>query len=87
MERPRGGGYCRQWLGDSENCPLAAEASDREVGQPKLLIGWNKGTPPGPTTHSLELGNFPLCAKRPRIGGSAIGAVVSAETNSGLEEI
>jgi hypothetical protein len=26
-------------------------------------------SPPGPTTHSFELGNFPLCAKRPRTGG------------------
>ena len=31
------------------------------------LVGGS--SPPGPTTHSLELGNFPLCAKRPRTGG------------------
>src|SRR6267142_1059515 len=41
-------------FGNSENCPLAAEASDREVGQPKLLISWNRGTPPGPTTYSYK---------------------------------
>ena len=31
------------------------------------LVGGS--SPPGPTTHSFELGNFPLCVKRPRTGG------------------
>src|ERR1700752_4304763 len=31
------------------------------------LVGGS--SPPGPTTHSFELGNFPLCSKRLRTGG------------------
>ena len=39
------------------------------------------------TTHSIELGNFPLCAKRPLTGGLRRRCRVSSETNSGVEEI
>jgi hypothetical protein len=49
------------------------------------LVGGS--SPPGPTTHSFELGIFPLCAKGPELAGCAAGAVVSVETNSGVEEI
>jgi len=35
------------------------------------MTAWlaRSSSPLGTTTHSLELGNFPLCAKRPRTGG------------------
>ena len=39
------------------------------------------------TTHSLELGNFRFAPKGPELAGSAVGAVVSTETNSGVEGI
>jgi hypothetical protein len=39
------------------------------------------------TTQSFELGNFPLCAKGPELAGCVVGAVVSGENQSGVEEI
>src|SRR3981081_792041 len=44
-----------------------------QVAKPVELTAHNGlvggSSPPGPTTHSLELGTFPICAKRPRTGG------------------
>jgi len=55
---------------DNSQIPLCVSDSDfKPVGQIKSLKMFKQGTPPGPTTHSPEIGRFLNTARKPRTGG------------------